>query len=52
LTRYLLDTKVISNIRKPDPSESLLEWMGAQPIDKEPEACGQRSAAGDSVVIT
>jgi predicted nucleic acid-binding protein len=30
LTRYLLDTNVISNITKPDPSESLLEWMGAQ----------------------
>ena len=30
MTRYLLDTNVISNITKPDPSESLLEWMGAQ----------------------
>jgi toxin FitB len=30
LTRYLLDTNVISNITKPDPSESLLEWMGVQ----------------------
>jgi predicted nucleic acid-binding protein len=30
LTRYLLDTNVISNITKPDPSESLLQWMGAQ----------------------
>jgi toxin FitB len=30
LTRYLLDTNVISNITKPNPSESLLEWMGAQ----------------------
>jgi len=30
LTRYLLDTNVISNITKLDPSESLLEWMGAQ----------------------
>lgn len=30
MTRYLLDTNVISNITKPDPSEPLLEWMGAQ----------------------
>jgi predicted nucleic acid-binding protein len=30
LTRYILDTNVISNITKPDPSKSLLEWMGAQ----------------------
>jgi predicted nucleic acid-binding protein len=30
LTRYLLDTNVISEITKPNPSESLLEWMGAQ----------------------
>jgi toxin FitB len=33
LTRYLLDTNVISNITKPDPSESLLEWMGVQSDD-------------------
>ena len=30
MTRYLLDTNVISNITKTDPSESLLEWMSAQ----------------------
>jgi toxin FitB len=30
LTRYLLDTNIISNITKPDPSDSLLEWMGVQ----------------------
>ena len=30
MTRYLLDTNFISNITKPDPSESLLEWMSAQ----------------------
>jgi predicted nucleic acid-binding protein len=30
LTRYLLDTNVISNITKLDPSESQLEWMGVQ----------------------
>jgi predicted nucleic acid-binding protein len=28
--RYLLDTNIISNITKPNPSESLLAWMGAQ----------------------
>ena len=30
MTRYLLDTNVISNITKPEPSQSLLEWMGVQ----------------------
>jgi len=30
LTRYLLDTNVISNITKPDPCQSLLEWMSVQ----------------------
>jgi len=30
LTRYLLDTNIISNIVKPSPSESLLAWMAEQ----------------------
>lgn len=30
MTRYLLDTNIISSIVKPQPSESLLEWMAAQ----------------------
>lgn len=30
MTRYLLDTNIISNIVKPQPSASLLDWMGAQ----------------------
>lgn len=30
MTRYLLDTNIISNIVKPKPSESLLVWMGSQ----------------------
>lgn len=30
MTRYLLDTNIISNIVKPNPSESLLVWMGSQ----------------------
>ena len=30
MTRYLLDTNIISNVVKPDPSESLLAWMAAQ----------------------
>lgn len=30
MTRYLLDTKIISNVVKPRPSESLLAWMAAQ----------------------
>jgi len=27
VTRYLLDTNIISNITKPKPSESLIAWM-------------------------
>jgi toxin FitB len=30
VTRYLLDTNIISNIVKPQPSESLLAWMAVQ----------------------
>jgi toxin FitB len=30
VTRFLLDTNIISNIIKPQPSSSLLQWMGAQ----------------------
>ena len=30
MTRYLLDTNIISNAIKPLPSKSLLEWMGGQ----------------------
>jgi toxin FitB len=30
VTRYLLDTNVISNIIKPNPSPTLLEWMAEQ----------------------
>ncbi len=30
MTRYLLDTNIISNVVKPQPSESLLSWMSAQ----------------------
>ncbi len=30
MTRYLLDTNIISNVTKPRPSESLLAWMSAQ----------------------
>ena len=30
MTRYLLDTNIISNITKPAPSESLLAWMAEQ----------------------
>lgn len=30
MTRYLLDTNVISNVVKPQPSEPLLVWMAAQ----------------------
>lgn len=30
MTRYLLDTNIISNATKPIPSEPLLEWMAEQ----------------------
>ncbi|WP_316189818.1 MULTISPECIES: type II toxin-antitoxin system VapC family toxin [unclassified Bradyrhizobium] len=30
MTRYLLDTNIISNIVKPKPADSLLAWMTAQ----------------------
>jgi predicted nucleic acid-binding protein len=30
VTRFLLDTNIISNITKPRPSESLLAWMSNQ----------------------
>ncbi len=30
MTRYLLDTNIISNITKASPSESLLRWMAEQ----------------------
>lgn len=33
MTHYLLDTNIISNIVKPQPSESLLAWMTAQRDD-------------------
>jgi toxin FitB len=30
VTRYLLDTNIISNATKPIPSESLMVWMADQ----------------------
>ena len=30
MTRYLLDTNIISNVVKLQPSESLLAWMSTQ----------------------
>ena len=30
MTRYLLDTDIISNVVKPRPSDSLLAWMSTQ----------------------
>ena len=33
MTRYILDTNIISNVIKPEPSGSLLAWMGAQKDD-------------------
>jgi predicted nucleic acid-binding protein len=31
VSRYLLDTNIISNVTRPTPSEALLAWMGEQP---------------------
>ena len=31
MTRYLLDTNILSNRVKPQPSASLMDWMAAQP---------------------
>ena len=33
MTRYLLDTNVISNVTKPRPSEALLVWLADQADD-------------------
>jgi len=33
VTRYLLDTNIISNVIKPEPSQALLAWLGAQKDD-------------------
>jgi predicted nucleic acid-binding protein len=30
VTRYLLDTNIISNVTKPAPSSGLVDWMAAQ----------------------
>lgn len=34
MTRYLLDTNIISNVTKPEPSESLIAWMSEQ-VDED-----------------
>jgi len=33
VTRYLLDTNIISNVTKPNPSTALLAWMAEQTDD-------------------
>ena len=33
MTRYLLDTNIISQVTKPLPSQALLEWLADQPDD-------------------
>ena len=33
MTRYLLDTNILSNVTKPAPSEALLAWLAGQPDD-------------------
>ena len=30
MSRYLLDTNIISNVTKPTPSKALQAWMGEQ----------------------
>lgn len=34
MSRFLLDTNIISNVTKPTPSEALLVWMGEQ-VDED-----------------
>ena len=34
MSRYLLDTNIISNVTRPVPSEALLVWMGEQ-VDED-----------------
>lgn len=34
MSRYLLDTNIISNVTKPVPSDALLAWMGEQ-VDED-----------------
>lgn len=34
MTRYLLDTNIISNVTKPNPAASLLAWMAGQ-VDED-----------------
>lgn len=33
MTRYLLDTNILSNLVKPQPSAALIDWMSAQQDD-------------------
>ena len=33
MTRYLLDTNIISNATKPDPSKALVQWLADQADD-------------------
>jgi len=33
VTRYLLDTNIIGNVIKPEPSQALLAWLGVQKDD-------------------
>ncbi|WP_431281620.1 type II toxin-antitoxin system VapC family toxin [Humitalea sp. 24SJ18S-53] len=33
MTRYLLDTNILSNVIKPEPSAALLTWLAAQADD-------------------
>jgi hypothetical protein len=41
--RYLLDTNIISNITKPNPSESLLAWMAHSFDGSIPPASNSRA---------
>jgi toxin FitB len=34
VTRYLLDTNILSNLTKPEPSQPLLDWMGERSDDE------------------
>jgi toxin FitB len=34
VTRYLLDTNILSNLTKPEPSQSLIDWISEQEDEK------------------
>jgi predicted nucleic acid-binding protein len=52
VTRYLLDTNIISNATKPAPSASLIEWLTGQPDPKVRTGCLLVALAADLAAIS